>query len=163
MIFHIFGGKMSGKTSAAKQLNTEEFLHWDIVEDFYKPEGIIDKENKMNWTLWRDKEELIATKLNELIENNKDKHIVIESTGINTMINKTLKTYGITPVNMGVPNAEDTVNRCTECGFDIEVGYDLNKKIVVRFWDLDNYLPKVRTIDGAVKFIVQTSRGESKE
>jgi len=162
MIFHIFGGECSGRTSAVKQLNTVEFLHWDIVEDFYKPTGCI-VDGKMDWKVFRVKEKLIKSMIEKVVDDNKDKHIVIESTGTNATVNTVLKQYAIVPVNMGIPNAHETVTRAELCGKDINVAYDLNKLMIVKFWDLEHKLPKVLSIDSAVRFIVKKSRGEWKE
>jgi len=160
MIFHIFGGETSGKTSVAKQLDPDMYAHWCIVEDFYKPEGIINKDNKMDWDLWKAKEKKIKTSIQEFIENNTDKHVIIETSGINRNANTVLKQYGAVPIYMGVPTPQETIARCKKCNVDVEVGYDINKLAIVKFWDISDYLPPKLTIEEAVKTIKGTKQQE---
>ena len=155
MIFHIFGGQCSGKTSVVNQLNKDEFVHWDILEDFYIPEGIITN-NKMDWDEWRAKEYLVEDRLKEFFEANKDKHIIVESSGLNKRINRTIKSLGtIIPVNMGVPNNKQSVERAKSSGYNPIQVSQFNKSARPKFAHISKYLPSVLTIEEAVKFINQ--------
>lgn len=153
MIFHIFGGQCSGKTSVVEQLDKDQFAHWDILEDFYIPEGII-KDNKMDWDEWRAKEELVEDRIKEFFEANKDKHIIIESSGMNKRINRTIKSLGtVIPVNMGVPSDKESVEFAKKKGLLPKQVKDFNTSARFRFAHIAKYLPHALTIDEAIAFI----------
>jgi len=166
MIFHVFGGKCAGKTTVTSQLDKNEFATWDIREDFYIAEGIL-KNDKMDWDAWRQKEHKIQEVVSEFIKNNSDKHIVIESSGFNRLLNTTIKWENpeakegrrkIIPVNMGMPTDEDTSLRAEKENLNVQetVKYNQNMR-VNRYIPIKNLLPeKMNSPEEALEFIKKT-------
>jgi len=154
MIFHIFGGQCSGKTSVAEQLDLNVFACWDILYDFYIHEGII-KDNKMDWNKWQFRESKIEKNIQDFIKvNNESKHIAIVSSGTNKKVNKIIKGFDkVIPVNLGVPNDKDIVERVKAKGFDLEQVKEFNAFTRTKFARLSKYLPNVLTVEEAVAFI----------
>jgi hypothetical protein len=153
MIFHIFGAQLSGKTTVVKQLNPEEFAHWDILEDFYTPRKIIEN-NKIDWTKWEFNEKYIEPELKKFIEENKHKHIIIESSGLNKTINKTLKLYRpITAIRLKSPTIEEAISRAKERGLSVSQVLTFMAKLEAKFDNLTEYLPNSITPNEAVEFI----------
>ncbi len=157
MIFHIFGGQLSGKTTVVSKLNSRSFAHWDILVHFYQKREII-KENKIDWDEWRKQEHLIAVDLENFIAENGDKHIVIESSGLNKHINRCIKKYGVVPVYMGVPTDEEVVERLRKRILDPKQVRMLNKKVQKRARQLVNIMPKAMSVEEAVAFIKEKTK-----
>jgi len=155
MIFHIFGGQCSGKTSVVNKLDPERFAHWDILEDFYIPKGII-KDNQMDWDSWREHKDEIGKDIKEFAVQNSNKHLLIESSGLNKKINETIKQLGtVTPINMGVPSEKESIKRAKARGFSSKQVKDFNSAARFRFARLSEILPSMLSIDEAVALIIE--------
>ena len=159
MIFHVFGGQLAGKTTVIKKLDPTVFAHWDIVEDFYVKHKII-KNNKMDWDIWQMKHNLIERDIKQFVKDNKDKHIVIESSGRNKEINRVIKQLGeITPVYMGVPTQEETTQRAkNKKDVDLKSAKQLNLSTGFKFKAIASRLPGILTIDEAYEFILNQTK-----
>jgi len=166
MIFHLFGGQCSGKTTIANRLKDDPDIlaisHWDILEDFYIKEEIIS-EGVMDWDKLDQKRHWIQEILVAFINKNIKTHILIESSGSNKTMNRTLKEYGVTPVFMGVPTQKQVVSRCQYRDVDPIKVINFNKSMATKYGRIQAYLPEVITLDEAIVFIKEKIAEEGKE
>jgi len=155
MIFHIFGGQLSGKTTVIKKLDSKQIASWDVLVDFYHKHHIITNKT-IDWTLFDKHRKFLAEELKQFIEDNKDKHIIIESSGRNKLINKTIKEIGdIIPIYMGVPTKEETMERIVHRpDVDKKQAIRFNLSTMFKFSTYSNVFPSIMTIDEAYEFII---------
>jgi adenylate kinase family enzyme len=160
MIFHIFGGTCSGKSTAIKlikeSVKTDNIAVWDIKENFYKEKNILKEDNTIDWDLWRKHEEEQGKELQEFIDKNKKKFILIESSGLNKQVNKVLReNRPVEPIFMGVPTPKETVKRCEDINADIQSGFDQNKKYATRYWEMSDLIPRALPKSVAVTEVLE--------
>lgn len=111
MIIHVIGPMCSGKSFLIKRLFYDHInlAVWDIKENFYKPLGIINSENKIDNFMFDLYKEYIWFALHLFLKQHKDKNIILESSGTNRRINAQLSNYKdtkIIPVFLKEPSNE---------------------------------------------------------
>ena len=166
MIFHLFGGQCSGKTTVANRLKDDPDIlaisHWDILEDFYIKEEIIS-EGVMDWDKLDQKRHWIQEILVAFINKNIKTHILIESSGSNKTMNRILKEYGVTPIFMGVPTKKQVISRCKSRDVDPVKVINFNKSMASKYDNIKAYLPESMELDEAIAFIKKEIAEEGKE
>lgn len=113
MIIHLIGPMCHGKSHLIKNLFYENLNleTWDIVKNFYKPLEIINLENRFDQNLFNRYQNYIGFALDLFLRQNKNKRIIIESSGTNKELNKQLSNYKeIVPVFLQ-ENSRENINR----------------------------------------------------
>lgn len=112
MIYHIIGSMCSGKSTLIKNLGDKLSLEvWDIKRSFYWPLKIIENE-KFNFELYSKHKEAIPTIVELFIKSVSHKYdIFIESSGINSFVNKALQDFEVIPILLTTPTEEEIIER----------------------------------------------------
>jgi hypothetical protein len=115
-IFHITGTQCCGKSYLINKIKAEfDCASWDILEDFYIKNKILVN-NEMDWKKYSGLSKTLPLELENFIEDNLQKVVLIETSGINKTINDILpnleKKYGkIIQITLDIPSEEELSNR----------------------------------------------------
>jgi len=88
-VFHIVGTQCAGKSHTINKLMgiIKDSASFDIMEDFYKPRGVIDSNARMNWDVWEKEIANLPEVLDKFFKENEGKVIFIESFGTGMVLN----------------------------------------------------------------------------
>ena len=151
-VFHIVGTQCAGKSYTINKLMEliEDSAKFDIMEDFYKPRGVIDSDARMDWSIWEKEIPNLPDVLDKFFKENEGKVIFIESFGTGMVLNTYLnENHSPEVICLEIPEDEVIKQRAKEK--DIPEYIAMNS---VKYFRKNTYrLPKRVSIEDAVNIV----------